>query len=206
VLQRLLAADPRDAYVRCALARALEQSARWGDAAVQLRMVVKQYPQWSYGYTVWASAVLRTSDAQQMQDAVGSLRDLARQRPTAVNAHVTLGLLFLHGGKAAEAGEEFRAALRANARSAEAHFGLGRVAQAQGDLGAAGKANCVEPWRLSHTVRSPRRPGRAVRPAGKQAATKAEAALAEGECADMLLSGQPAVVCDPGAAQPAEHR
>jgi tetratricopeptide (TPR) repeat protein len=188
-----LAVKPPDPYAQAALAVVLEYMGRWGEAAAEPRAAARQCPDRAYIYLAWVDAVLRAPGTPRTQDTIAELRELARQPAAAEGAHVAAGMLLLHVGKPAEAVEEFRGALHANPRSAEAHYGLGRAAQAQGDLPTAAselrQALALDAYLYAaHAALAD-----VYSRQGNPTASKAEAALAEGESPDLLASTRTAV-------------
>lgn len=183
-----LAAKPPDPYAQACLAEVLEHMGRWAEASAELRAAARQCPERAYIYLAWADTVLRTPGTPRPQDTVRELRELARQPAAAEGAHVAAGMLLLHGGEPAQAAEEFHGALRANPRSAEAHYGLGRVAQAQGDLRKAASALRQALALDAYLYAAHAALADVYSRQGSPAASKAEAALAEGESPDLLVS------------------
>jgi tetratricopeptide (TPR) repeat protein len=187
-LRRPLTQAPRDPYPHCLLAAVLERMGRWEEAIAELRTAARLGPAQLYAYLVWADTALRRSSPAGVNDTLRGLRELARQPTAAEGAHVAAGMLLLHSGKPAEAAAEFRGALHANPRSAEAHYGLGRAAQAQGDLSAAvtelRQALAFDVYiYAAHAALAD-----VYWWQDDQTAWKAEAALAEGESPDLLAS------------------
>lgn len=75
--------------------------------------------------------------AKQFEPAVAALHRVLELAPRMPEAHVNMGFALLGMGKATAAADFFRSAIELRKTQANAYYGLGLAAEAQGDLHAA---------------------------------------------------------------------
>lgn len=130
-------ANPKNAEASGKLGMVLDAYEQYGSAAVCYRRAHLLDP----GSFKWLFYFGRLQAIQGLhQDAVLTLSEALRKRPDDLPAQLTLADSLLAIGKWEEGREIYQAISKAHPDSAEAHYGLGRVYAARGDLTAAAAA------------------------------------------------------------------
>lgn len=105
------------------------------DAVAILERVVEQNPNLALGHTALAQALYRTSsDVEQMERAKQECNRAIALDPEAAEPHVTLGTLYLAGGRKDLARSELKKAFELDSKLPEVHFGLAQLYREEGRL------------------------------------------------------------------------
>jgi len=124
------------------LAVYLESVGRVEEALQLAREAVKLGPDEATAHNTLGICLVRlagspTANAAMLNEGIAELQESLRLLPTYADAHVNLGLAYMASGRAAEARQEFDAALAKNHNHADAHYALAGMLAQQGDLRSA---------------------------------------------------------------------